>query len=403
MWSVNYLIRGGPVVVLLGLLMLAVVACGGGGTENEAGSKEPIRIGSVFPFSGAAATYGEAYRRATEMAVAEANDEGGINGRKLEFIFEDDASDPAQGVAAVRRLIQRENVSAIFGGTYTPPTLAEFKAATDAGVVFFSPGTSAPQLTEPPKELVFQTNMTQDDYAKPMAKLTASMQPQRVGVVKQPDSYGDLVFENFEKQFREQSSADIVEVQSMEADATSAASQVSALKDANVDVVVLGLTTTPTLALLKEAYESGLDVPFIASGGGADPAIQEVVSSEAPLEYYAVTPLACTLEAPCAEDFMKRFRERYPSAEPLVYDAQGYVSAKVFIEGLREAKDPTDPDSLVQALETMPPYKSELLSYPMDFTENNHRGIRNAFLFGYQDGKLYFFGNDVNDNQIESG
>jgi branched-chain amino acid transport system substrate-binding protein len=381
------------------LALAAAAGCGGsiGGDEEE----ETLTIGSVVPLSGTAAAYGEAYKRSADLAIEEINEAGGVQGRQVELVIEDDGSDPAQGVAAVRRLIQREGVNVIFGGTYTPPTLAEFNAAIKSNVIFWSPGSSAPELTEPFQRLVFQANLTLDDSALPVAQLVASMEPDSVGFVQQTDAYGDLTHENFVRFAEEEGLEPPAVVESMAGDASSAVAQVSALKEADVDVVVLGVTAGPIAAVLKEAYAQGMNIPFVAFGGGAAPAIDQLVSSEAPLDYYAVTPLACTLQDECASEFVEKFKDAFPDVEPLVYDAQGYVATKVFLEGLQQADDLTDIDSMISAWEDLEPYESELLPYPIDFTEDDHRGTRNSFLYGYRDGELSFFGNDLNENVYE--
>lgn len=385
-------------------LFAAIVAVAVGmatGCGAGAGGDDAIKIGVVFPLSGTAAPYGEAYQRAAEMAFAEVNAGGGVDGRKVEVVSADDASDPARGASAVRRLIQRDGVHAIFGGTYTPPTLAEAQTARQAKIVFYSPGSSAPQLSEEFSKYVFQANFTLDDSALPVAELVASMTPKpiRIGFVKQNDAYGDITLDNAEQQLAKHG-LEITETQTIGAEAANANAQVSALREADVQVVILGATTGPISQVVKEAYAAGLRVPFVSFGGGAGPAIDQIVSGEAPVPYYAITPLACDITGPCAKEFRARFAEKFPGVEPGPYDAQGYVAAKAFVEGLRAAEDPTDTDSLIAALEQAKPVTSKLTPYPIEFSAENHRGTKNSFLYGYRDGKLAFIGNRLDDNQI---
>lgn len=92
--------------------------------EAESPTGEPLKIGAVLSLTGSLAGLGEPARRAIEVEVARINDEGGVNGRPVEVVFEDDASDEARSVGAVTRLIEQEGVFAIIGGSGTAQSMA---------------------------------------------------------------------------------------------------------------------------------------------------------------------------------------------------------------------------------------------------------------------------------------
>ena len=108
-----------------------------------------------------------------------------------------------------------------------------------------------------------------------------------------------------------------------------------------------------------------------------------------------VSPLACALGDPCTKEFLDKWNAKYPNDKPLVWTAQGYAAAKLFVEGLRQAGKDLTQDGIIKAFETMPPFTSPEIPYPMKFTADNHRAIHGGFLDGFKDGKHVFFGDEV--------
>ena len=148
-----------------------------------------LLIGSPLPLSGPAGVYGQAFSKVMQLAIREANAEGGVNGRQIKLIIVDDASDPAQGVAAVKRLLEQQKVSLFFGGSYTPSTLAEAQAVTSAGKVFFVLS-SSPLLTSSFNKYIFQPNVTFEEEAVGIATLVNSLKQKKIGFIAENDSLG---------------------------------------------------------------------------------------------------------------------------------------------------------------------------------------------------------------------
>ena len=130
--------------VLVGFLMaisLVLVACGGGASEA------PIKIGVIAGLSGAGTSYGLGIEQGAEMAVEEINADGGINGRMVELVIVDDASDPSQTVTAMQRLIDQEEVDVLVGGWGSSQVLAHQGTVEAAGVPYVIVGATNPNIT----------------------------------------------------------------------------------------------------------------------------------------------------------------------------------------------------------------------------------------------------------------
>ena len=388
-----------PRARLAGLALLAlpfvVTGCIPGAASQVNGvTNDTITIGSHLPLSGPAAVYGRSYQRSGQMIFDDVNASGGINGRKINVVWDDDGGDPGKSVASVKKLIERDKVFLIYGGPFTPAVMAAYPVAEEANVIYWSPGASTPQLTRPFNKYVFQAQLTLDDQAIPVAKLVASIGPKKIGFVRENDQYGETTHGATVDQLGKRGRSIAVD-QTIEADAVNATSQVGALKEQGVDVVIFGGTEKPLTALIREAYKQGLTAPIVSFGGGSTPAIDQLVESEAPVDFYSVTPIACQLSDPCAAEFMQKFQAKFPGEQPLVWDAQGWVAAKAFVEGLKRAGRDLTPDRAIDAWETMPPVSDPIVPYPIQFSKGDHRGVKGGFLYGIRGGKLSFFGDEL--------
>lgn len=105
----------------VGIVVLLVVIVGGlAWWQKNKSPKETIKIGAVYPLTGSMASYGTEYKRGVEMAVEEINNSGGVNGHKLEVLFEDDQADPTKSLTAVNKLIDVDKVKYLLTSSSAP-------------------------------------------------------------------------------------------------------------------------------------------------------------------------------------------------------------------------------------------------------------------------------------------
>ncbi len=116
-------------------------------TPTPIPSTEPIKLGFIGPLTGDAAIYGEPARAIVEMAVAEINATGGVNGQPLQVIYEDGKCSGKDAASAMQKLVNADNVQAVIGGFCSSESLAAEPIATQNKVLLFSPGSSSPDLT----------------------------------------------------------------------------------------------------------------------------------------------------------------------------------------------------------------------------------------------------------------
>ncbi|MDO8211101.1 ABC transporter substrate-binding protein [Conexibacter sp. CPCC 206217] len=372
---------------------------GSGSTSSSGGTggSDPIKVAGIFDVTGTNAGFGAVYVDATRLAFDEVNAAGGINGHKLEMSMLDTATDPATATQAARRAVTRDGVRLLFGGVYDPPALAVADVAESTDALFYSPASVAPRLTTPTRRNIFAVDPTTAVQTDNMAALMQSMGARKVGLIKQTDGYGDETETDLEPQL-ERDGMTLAATAGIAADATDATNQVLAMQKAGVDAIAIGVAIPPSVAIIKAMAQQGVRIPVVAVGGGLSDPADRLLTSSAPIEYYAVSPLACPLGVGgCGTDFIRAYEARF-NERPIVWAAQGYVAALAFANALRNAKD-YSPQGVSDALETTAGYTNPLLPGAVRFTPDQHLGVQTVYLQGYRDGRASFFGNDVNDNK----
>src|SRR3989344_96661 len=139
------------VVVVLGLLWWNQ-------SKNSAvpATGEPIKIGGIFILSGEGASWGEAAKNGMELAIKEINAEGGIEGKPLQGIYEDDGSDPSKAISAFNKLTNSDGVKFIIGPNWSNTGLSLIELIKQHGVVAISPSLGLPAYNES-SEYIFNT------------------------------------------------------------------------------------------------------------------------------------------------------------------------------------------------------------------------------------------------------
>ena len=137
------------VLLVFALALTLLTGCGGqdqsgnADAEGQSATEEVIKIGTVGPLTGDVATYGISTKNGVEIAVDEFNNNGGINGKKIQLISEDTGGDQTEAANATSKLIDQDKVVAIVGGVISAETLTGGPIANDSKVVMISSSSTA--------------------------------------------------------------------------------------------------------------------------------------------------------------------------------------------------------------------------------------------------------------------
>ncbi len=221
----------------------------------------PIKIGVIAPLTGPVANIGEYMQEGLELAREEINKGGGVNGRKIELLFEDTVVDPKLSVAAARKFIEVDEVKVIIGDYRSPNTLAVAPIAEENQVILISPGSQSDKISEA-GDYVFRTQVNVDAEAKKLAEFTAGeLSVKSVSLIVLNHDYGI----SFEEDFRSYFTGEIDDVHKVGSKETDFRTVLLKVKNSGSPVVVLAIGGKTGGLLANQAKELGLDTMFVAT------------------------------------------------------------------------------------------------------------------------------------------
>ncbi len=360
--------RALSVAAAAGAIILMAGCSGGLGSENgEAGGggeDGPIKIGMLAPFSGSESAFGDYMKNGAQLAVDEINAEGGVNGRELELLTEDDACDATTAVAAANKLVTGGIVASV-GGYCSGATLPTLPIFDEAGIPMVIPAANSNELVSQGLPGVFLINGTGTQQAEAAVTYAQKSGATTVAVIDDATSYSaDLA-----KSFVEQGEAAGLTM-SFEATVTPGESDYSAaatqLAKAQPDLVYWTGYYQEGGLIVRQATDAGYDGAFLVGDGSVDAKFAEIAGSgytENVLGTFTQTP--DMIEG--AENWISDYEE-LAGGRPGPYSTQSYDAVRVVAEAMSQA-GVTDFDAVVAALEGLKDF--DTFAGPLTFTEDH--------------------------------
>ena len=250
--------RSRSLLIALAAVVVAVLALGPVAAQTPGVTQTEIKIGHTNPYSGPASAYGTIGKAITAY-FKKINDEGGINGRKINFITYDDGYSPPKTVEMVRRLVEQDQVAFVFNTLGTPTNSAIHKYMNQQKVPHLFVATGATKWGDPknyPWTMGWQPTYQAEGkiYAQYILKNIANA---KVGILYQNDDYGKDYLKGFEDAFGDAAKKIIVSKQSYEVTDPTVDSQIVNLKNSGANVFFN--ITIPKFAVqaIKKAHDIG--------------------------------------------------------------------------------------------------------------------------------------------------
>jgi branched-chain amino acid transport system substrate-binding protein len=349
-------------------------------------SNSELKVGFFGALTGPPAFFGTATRNGAMIVFNEINDAGGIHGRKINFIAEDSACAPPKAIAAVKKLLTRDKVFAVFGGNCSSSTLATLPLFEKDVVPLYTPMASAPTIMQPFKRNVFRTTLTQVVAGHTMVDFAMeNYSPQKVAVSYIANDYGIETLKAIKQSLKKYDLSLLSE---------------ESHKRGDTDFV------SDSGTFLRQAQELGLDAKFIVAPGGSTPVIFKMAGKDALIGKYVGTTSAVDVEeGPKLASFRNTFFKAYPDLKdkpgsPNFYDVLGYGGAKIFVEGLKRAGKDITREKFITALETINNFETGVLP-PVTFTATDHEGDKDCLFWVFNEdgsrklvGKKYTYTGD---------
>ncbi len=250
-------------------LAVALVGCSAGSpsAEQEQGSSDPIKIGAIVSLTGTYAGLGDPEKKTIEMEVKRINEAGGINGRTVEVIYEDDATDEAKAVAAASKLIDKDGVVAIIGATGTGQTMAIRGEIDRAQIpqVSMAGGTVITGSFDP---LVFATPWSNTIVAPFTLNALKAAGLTKIGLISDSGGFGkdgrEVVLAEAKKL-----GIEVASDQTFNAGDTDMTAQLTRIKSSSAQALVLWTAGKEAATIIKNASDLGMTLPVYGSHGNA--------------------------------------------------------------------------------------------------------------------------------------
>jgi branched-chain amino acid transport system substrate-binding protein len=339
-----------------------------------------ITLGMHTDLSGVAATYGVSSSNAAKMRFEEINEAGGINGRKLKLIIEDQAYQVPKAVQACNKLINRDKVFAFVAPLGTPMNNACFKDQLAANVPNLFPLTAARSMFEPFNRLKFYGAASYVDQIRSGANYFVKEKGKKaVCVMYQDTDFGKEILEGAEQQAKTLG-IKLVETAAHKPTDQDFTAPITRLRQAGCDLVLMGTIVRDSIIPYATARKMGwTDVDFVGSAAAYD----LVVGAAQGMEGFHAMGLTEMPYADSAVASVKQFVEKYKKTyniDPNIGAVYGYVAADLTVTGLKNAGADLTLDSFIKGMESIKGYKDIFNGPEVSFGPQIRQGANSSFL-----------------------
>ena len=365
--------------VLAGTMLLGGVLAGCG---DDANSNE-IKVGANFEITGNQANYGSAGLDGLKLAIKEANDAGGIDGKKITLVQADTKSEASEAVNSATKLISDDKVKVIVGPMVTANVMAESQVANDDKIPVIAPAATNPDVTVEngkAKPFIFRSCFIDPQQGTVMAEFAAKQLNAKTAVMYLDSSsdYSKSLGKVFKEKF-EAAGGKVVMEESFLAKDQDFKAALTKLKTANADVVFVPAYYEEVGKIVKQARELGITAPMLGTDGWDDPKVVDIAGADALNKTYFSTHYFEKDQD--VQGFIESFQKEYGHA-PNVFAALGYDAGKMLIDAIKRAGS-ADPEKIQKALEETKDLQVGTGKITMD---PNHNPIKSAVILEMKNG-----------------
>lgn len=355
-----------------GLAAAALLAFAAGGVAAEQGVTDTeILLGDVAPLTGPPGLLGIAHNVGVKLAIAEVNAAGGIAGRQVKLVSEDDGYVSSRTIQSIRKMIGVDKVFALTALSGSGQAMAAMPIVKQSGIPAMVPIGQLPAMYEPPIDNVFVVGQSYTEGMNQLARYLAKAHPgKKWGVILQDDDYGKSLAEGIEWA---QKDVDINIVYSTKyaRGQKDFASEMLRVKDSGVEVLIAGGIISENIGMVKEAEKLGITPVIAAFWPGRVPEVLKAIgpASNGLIGVDYVAPVS----SDAGQAFIKLAKQHLNEDEvPRInrYTMTGYASTKVLLEAIKSCADDLTWACTINSLQNNPPVETGVMS-PVSFGEGN--------------------------------
>lgn len=375
---------------VLGLGLAATLAVAGGGLSSSAiAQSAPIKIGYVAPLSGPAENFGKPNYLAFKDYIDDINAAGGVGGRKIEVVLEDDKCTPDQAVRSVRKLIADSSILAILGLPCSAVAAAMPNIVRGAELAVLSASASG----APAKgavENMFYVSPSTYNQGRGLIKWAASARgAKRIALLRATDAYGSLSYDGI-LSYISQMGLELVADEAANRDASDITAQFASIRKANPDVVLLAVYPTTAALYLRQTLRTDFKAPTLAMAA-AEPVV-DLVEPAALANFHTLTAYAAPVGDPKIQSYVDEYLRRHPEYARGSLPALTFIGrseGELLIEAISRVKGELTRSSLRDGFKSIQGFtpKAPSAACAFDFTKQGNEGVSCATLMRFEGNK----------------
>ncbi len=327
--------------IIIGIVVVLIVVVGiFYSTNKQATTKEPIKIGGIYGLTGPLAGLGEQFKDGAIFAVEEINNEGGIKGKKLSLILEDDQSDVKTAVSAFSKLADVERVK-FFSSFGSAVSLALKPLAEEKKVILFADA-AHPKLTENANFILRHSNIADSD-AKVLVEEAKKKNPKNVGIIYLNDDWGLVFNQEFRRLLLDSNPAIQLTSESYLPAATDFRTQLTKILANKPDMVIVASFGPASGLIIKQLKELGYEGDiFVNIGFSLTPDAQKIAGEAAKGIYYQTMEGFSTFDSAYMQKYGKK---------PALFAAYVYTDFEILKYAIEKVGE--DPEKVANFIRTL--------------------------------------------------
>jgi branched-chain amino acid transport system substrate-binding protein len=331
------------------VIVLLAMVLGPFGVIANAQEGEPIKIGLQGPMTGDYAYEGQGFVKAVQLLVDQVNEEGGLLGRPVELVIEDDAGDPTQSALVADRLIDA-GVVAVIGAYNSTATEPASEIYNENNILHITPSSTATRLTEKGFEQFFRVCFLDDRQALfAVMAMQDVLGAQKIGILHDNSTYAKGLAD-WTQVYAEEAGLEVAFFDAINPDDQDFTPILTNIGNAGLDAVYFTGYHAQGGLLLRQTAELGLDIQWMMGNASNNPEMVEIAGVDAAAGTFITTePLPQDLEYPEAVEFVEAFTEAYGEPPASVWWLLAAEAFNVIAYAIQETES-TDTDVLAAYL-----------------------------------------------------
>ena len=343
-----------------------------------------VHLGGVMALAGPVRFVTEPMDRAMRSVFNDVNSRGGVHGRQIKWVLEDDAYQPARTLAGVKKLVERDGVFAIVGLVGAPTTAAVLPYISQVNV----PLIGINGMPDPVPKYGFGLQASYSDLMYRLTRyLVSTVGVKKLGYIFQNDDLGEFGRRGISRALKALRAEQVLVADvGYERGSTEYTTQVLRLRDAGAEAVIAVGTLGSVATGIKQAASIGYKPTWGTFGIGSTATMQTLLGDLVEGLTFAMETEAETSPSPSVQKAAKLLHQNFPGTRLDFNAMMGYSVAELAVKALEAAGRDVTRDKFVQAIESFRKYQGDVMA--VSFSTSKHTGADSVRIYQWKNGKM---------------